>query len=200
MTDTGLFIPWIYVLVAIHLAALWVIYHCLLRPKNKQKPVVEEKSFPFETEARPWESIFLIIVVGAICFKPYHQFLSESATLLTLLSMYLLSRQKKTEFIKIAREALVVEAKDKEILFERIISIKFAKDHIEIWSKHFVEHYHEFTKHELKENWDLFKKELLLAVEGKDWITITTTAKSQATTTQPPRSSPLPESETHTDK
>lgn len=189
MTDTGVFVPWVYILVAIHLAALWVIYHNLLRPKNKQRPVVEEKLFPLETGAWAWvsASVFLIIVVGAIWFKPYHQFLSESATLFTLLSVYLISRQKQTKFIKITKEALVVEAKDKEILFERMISIKFAKGHIEIWSKHFVEHYHEFTKHELKQNWDLFKKELLLAVEGKDWITITTTTKSRQAEALPPR-------------
>ncbi len=200
MSDWSVFVPWVYILIVIHLGAFWVIYHYKLKPQDRSKLPVEGKSIPMETDAWVWKSLSLFIVIISIWLQPYHPFLSESATLFIIISIYILIRQKKLDYITITDRAIIIEAKDEQIVFDRIVSIKFGGDFMEIWSKSFVQHYHEFTERELKENWELFKKELLLIAKNKEWITITTTTKSPPKEAQPPKSSPSPESETHTDK
>lgn len=199
MTGQEVFVPWIYILIVIHIAAFWVIYLTWLRPKDHSIPPAEGKSIPFEKEAWEWVPISLLVVLGAIWFKPYHRYLTESATLFTMVSMYLISIQKETGYITITDRAMVLGEEKGQIMFKRMLHIKIATDHVEIWSKSGIQHYHEFTKREFKENWNHFKKELLLATQDKDWITITSTIKSPESAAQLPRSSPLPESETHTD-
>lgn len=200
MTDYSFFVPWAYILVVFHLAAFRVIYQYKLKPEDKSRLPLEGKSIPLETNIWVWKSLSLCILITSIWFQPYYPFLSESATLFILISMYILIRQKKVDYITITDEAITIEAKDEQIVFDRIVSIKFGGDFMEIWSRSFVQHYHEFTERELKENWELFKKELLLTARNKEWITITATTKSPPEEVLPPRSFPSPGSETHTGK
>lgn len=205
MSDWSIHIPWVYVLIFIHVICIKGTYNSI---RSRRKSVksdtaeLENGSFPFKTNQPNWLGplIFFPLITWCVWYAEYHQILTETATLLLVVSLIAALSEKSLNVISISSETIKTPDNNKNIPLKRIRSIKFAKDHIEIWSKSLIEHYHEFTMDQLGGNWDDFKKELLLAAQAKEWITISTTTISPPAATPPPRLFPLPESETHIDK
>lgn len=205
MSDWDIHVPWIYVLIFIHVICIKITYNSIRSHRKRVRfdtTELAKGSFPFKTKEPNWIGplIFFLSLIAYIWDAEYHQVLTESTTLFSVIGLIAALSKKDLDVVSISPEAIKTQDNSQNIRFERIRSIKFAKDHIEIWSKSIIQHHHEFTQDRLGENWDDFKKELLVATQGKEWITILTTILSPPGAAQPPRSSPLPESETHTDK
>ncbi|GEM_PF-5384709 len=205
MKDWSIYVSWYYLLILLNIGMVIRIGQWFFKQRHIREVVVNQESpgvFRFKSRQPDWvqTAIYFTAFPMALWAIEYYPVLTESTTVLYLIYMFLFLKQRKLGIISLDAEAIKTSEGNQDIHFKRIKSIKFASDHIEIWTKSLIQHYHEFTEPELGDGWEDFKKELLLAVRDKDWITVTTTVKSPESAIPPPRSFPSPESETHTGK
>lgn len=194
MSDWSTDVPGLYMLISIHIIFIRGVLHYVTHTRKAE--LTEKRVFILERN-RLQKLLDLIaphVLVSAglvgIWTLTYYRFLSESATLICLIAAIHSLNSKRQYAFSIDNLGLVTPDKRKFIPFKKMVSIHFASDYIEIWSKYIIQYRAEISKNQLGDHWHEFRSTLYQAVKDKDNITVTATTESLQEIAQLPRSSP----------